>query len=745
MKLQFDKVKRGLHGMSRRARVIALLLAAALVLTLLYFIVIRPAYNDAIQGQSSGQKVGNLFPRHKREDILSFEFHTRTGEEFSIGRTRTSTTPTEEDVEAFIDSLLKTYGQDSLTEELLTDKLGYKVDGLHGQALVDRYRQELLTSDTLKEFVREQTTFILTQEERAYTWLTVNAERLSTLTAAAGAVYIYNTVITTNPDNADALEVVDAATYAEKLALYGLADEDTAWIRLNAADGKTYKILIGDLDATGRGYYVALEGGDVIGTTNTLNLGQMAESTAASFLDCRILTTLDNKYAYAYSPQFSLYDTVRLYAGTQGAADVTLRAGDCIGITYTMEVEGRVGGEMHMYNLPLDAEKSGMPQGFIDLFLGRGLGDCDLSYEMTFTEEDKDFPSLAGKTVRFRISSVDYLAAPETERFTISHIGWENVGDGADPTHPLDIYKFVSPSSLTRFLPDSSAAMTALENLAQLEGTVVKLGLIRSYVTDSEGTVVGWQLNEETMEQYGLWARRIEVRIPYYEGKDPSENDPVYSLRNVLYVSQVMVDSDGTRFYYIGSGLYDLVARVSEEQLAFVEDSVFSWTNHSVVRVKLDDVQKMTFTWNYGPGLSGTYVLEFERVTVTEGTKKKTETTVHVTASDGKKSTFIYNDFTNFFNRFLYMEYQGELTEDLTETEKQALLADADRRALALTFELTGGQRVEMTFSPYSLNRCCAALDGEATFYVYGKDLRTVAENFLRLLAGEPVDKQGWY
>ena len=156
------------------------------------------------------------------------------------------------------------------------------------------------------------------------------------------------------------------------------------------------------------------------------------------------------------------------------------------------------------------------------------------------------------------------------------------------------------------------------------------------------GETVAVGLTPRVMDEYGLYAHRIYFELPRYiedatggtEG-DTSEKLSDYSwkweLGFTLYISDPLFDEDGTRVRYIGSDMYDLVAKVPADNLDFLErDFVDFWARRNVLMMSVSNLDEMKLTFNmddlkgeytfdvtfdtyYGGYVNGEYVTSLEK------------------------------------------------------------------------------------------------------------------------------------
>ncbi len=161
-------------------------------------------------------------------------------------------------------------------------------------------------------------------------------------------------------------------------------------------------------------------------------------------------------------------------------------------------------------------------------------------------------------------------------------------------------------------------------NSGSCEGVVKFLGGIG---TDSNsavgfaGSTVAVGLTLENMEKYGLYAHRIYFEMPrgIFDVSTGDEDDDalgdygwVYTLGFTLYISEVVDDPDspGTAIRYIGSDMYDLVAKVPALGFEFLDKSFIEfWARRDMIAVDVNNLEEIKLDFNM-EDLKGSYDFE---------------------------------------------------------------------------------------------------------------------------------------
>ena len=195
------------------------------------------------------------------------------------------------------------------------------------------------------------------------------------------------------------------------------------------------------------------------------------------------------------------------------------------------------------------------------------------------------------------------------------------------------------------------------------------VGIDSSSALGFSGETVAVGLTLENMDDYELYAHRVYFKLPrgLYDASEGTDSDSSDALSDygytselgfTLYISEPSFDSTGKRVRYIGSDMYDIVAKVDAEKLDFLEkDFVDFWARRNLVMMSIEKVQQIKLEFNMSD-LSGVYdfSLNFDtyysgyldseyvkREEEFEGSTKTTEQSVNVSISSDA-----YTDDYNF-------------------------------------------------------------------------------------------------
>lgn len=325
-----------------------------------------------------------------------------------------------------------------------------------------------------------------------------------------------------------------------------------------------------------------------------------------------------------------------------------------------------------------------------------------------------------------------------------------------DPYLADSIYQITGPEPLRSYAVDSGAAQKVLEVFADFAGT--------------DTVAVG--LTPEVMRTYGLFAKRLDYDMTYNtKAKDDGQGNVSqitsdFRMGYTFYISQ---PKNGYR--YVGSDAYDIVVRVKEEKLAFLDwDFLTRFSRSNLLLMYTTDIRQIQFITNYTDekqhhgfwlSVDPAYryeskgeVSETERLYVmyTEG-EPQTKTPYIAPASAAAKpgvaveyisptdsrvtvlsggtnldEIYVSNGYTgrdrvdfmgvHYFRRMMTAVYNtryiGSVSEDLTEAEITALLARPEALVTQMKVTLTDGRMFTYDFYAYSAERMMVSLTGYA-------------------------------
>ncbi len=197
--------------------------------------------------------------------------------------------------------------------------------------------------------------------------------------------------------------------------------------------------------------------------------------------------------------------------------------------------------------------------------------------------------------ISYRITAIPYMIVREE----IVHFAFENASQ-RDPFYGESIYEN---------LCEDERGLYGLNN-SSCESVLLHLGGAGQSTTASNGyagnETIAVGLTPEIMRKYGLYAHTVYYELP--RGINGIQNDGLageevlddYTWQNELgftvYISDKQID--GSR--YIASDLYDVVVRVVDPKLDFVEYSfVDFWARRLLVSTDIDDLEEVEVEFNF--------------------------------------------------------------------------------------------------------------------------------------------------
>ncbi len=562
--------------------------------------------------------------------------------------------------------------------------------------------QYKVSFETLDEGTsQESQRFVISKGETLYTWLEINPTYLSELLVSLGKPNIQEKVLFR--------EGMTEEAFAEEMKGYGLSDGGQASYTITCTENRSYHVIIGNKNPTGQGHFFMLEGGDYIASSSSLYVQTCMERSAEEYVYSSLVVPNNHSESYAFPGFFAIYENERMKTGAVAEKNDFVR--------FVADVTIADKTENFTQTFRVNDEGDFIEKAFYSTLLGITNGICDKQVTFTYPNEPDVYGTLAGQDVRYNIKEVVHIQK-EDMLFAIRHFEEEE----RPPERPNEMYFFLEPEGITSYLPHTMRMMESMQKIMNIPNAqVVCLGL-----------------DETAEDTFGTWKRTIVLQTPNI---GLEEDDPYKYITNVLYISSLQQDKDGRTFYYVGSRLFDLVARVDASALDFLENALFEWVEPQAFIMPIDQIEEVTMEWSYGDALSGRYRLvptfsyeEQEDGSVIASIDKMTMTNL----ATGEKTTVKSKNYREFIYQMYYINYRGDT--GFTDAEEKALLHDPDKTVLKMTMQLKSGVLHAFRFVPYSQGKCMIWADGVADFYIYNVDIKTLASNFLRLQKGETVN-----
>lgn len=233
--------------------------------------------------------------------------------------------------------------------------------------------------------------------------------------------------------------------------------------------------------------------------------------------------------------------------------------------------------------------------------LGKGKGSYnEVIYNETFSYE------FMREFVTYEISKIEYFVANEI----IVSFRFRNASE-RDPFYGDTFFENTLTNEYRLYGLNSGSCETAVKLLGGI-------GKDSNSAVGLSGTTVAIGLTLENMEKYGLFAHRIYFEMPrgIYDASEDLEGDNsndmsdfgwISTLGFTLYISDPVYDEDGSRIRYIGSDMYDLVAKVPSADFDFLEyDFVDFWARKNLVMMDITKLRGLKLEFGM-QDLSGTY------------------------------------------------------------------------------------------------------------------------------------------
>ena len=432
------------------------------------------------------------------------------------------------------------------------------------------------------------------------------------------------------------------------------------------------------------------------------------------------------------------------------------------------------------------------------ILLGKGVCDLDeVVYSDTcYYEYMRDFTT-------YEITDIDYFVANEL----VVSFKYHNASEW-DPYYGGETYY---KNTLTNEYKLYGLNADSCEEVVKFLSGMGSDGSSTTAVGFS-GTTVAVGLTFENMEKYGLFAHKIYFELPrgldvLEDESDIGSNSPTsdyvwkYTLGFTLYISEVDYDENGKRIRYVGSDMYNLIAKVDATNFEFLEYSfVEFWASRNILMMDIKNLESVSLEFEmsdlsgrydfeivmtevYGGYYNGKYVISPEQF---EGSSVIEQERVMVKAYDDAfdtslkyyadlageewynlalvydkihgngQTTFYPNSydtlgaasFNSAYQILLLSRYHSTLTE-----EEKAAAQDADR-VLRMHFKVTG-KDAYYTYDFYRIDdrRVMVSLyrtdeDGNkidngmqvSDFYITSFAFKKIVGNFVAVLNGEKID-----
>ena len=422
----------------------------------------------------------------------------------------------------------------------------------------------------------------------------------------------------------------------------------------------TYRYKIGDTEISNHDCHAIIDLSKLTSTEQALFYGQLIGAQLASPIELAINYTDENTLTtseeYVLKQVYAVFDE-------KGNQATEIKENYYINFSYYI----RVTDENGKTTTPNESDYRTEIIRLSDLKAGDDLYPLRALLLDTKMEE---YGEIQDKTVYAK--TYRYELMREFSSYEISEIKYFVVNE------MIVSFEFVNASERDPFYGDTfyrntlenEYAMYGL-NAGTCEQAVELLGGVGAQGSNSTGLTgetVAVGLTSENLYNYGLLAHKIYFEMPrgLYDKTEltaPESDDSLSDfgwLRTIgftLYISDAKYDENGNRFRYIGSDMYDIIAKVYSSDFDFVEYGfVEFWARRNMVMMNVENLEELKLEFNMSD-LSGKYSFSVGYEIVNNETQQK----VYANAAAGSFET----EFTK--------QYGTGQTVNLAELYKKTL------------------------------------------------------------------------
>lgn len=306
-------------------------------------------------------------------------------------------------------------------------------------------------------------------------------------------------------------------------------------------------------------------------------------------IDLHILHDMQSEVTQAHKREIKLYvaDIIAIY-DKNGKTMTAITEESTVAYRYYLEINGV---KQDSYLTAAD-KVANMDDANKELFLAIGKVGNGYNQQIgAYTE----YLDIMKDYISYKITAIPYMVVREE----IVHFAFQNFSD-RDPFYGESIYENLMEDKRGLYGLNNTACQNVLLHLGGAGGSTTASN---GYAGD-EAVAVG--LTPENMRKYGLYAHTIYYELPRIingiqdDGLTSEEVMEDYTWQNTLGFTVYISDKqpDGSR--YIASDLYDVVVRVVDEKLDFVEYSfVDFWARRLLVGTDIDDLAEVGIEFNF--------------------------------------------------------------------------------------------------------------------------------------------------
>lgn len=325
----------------------------------------------------------------------------------------------------------------------------------------------------------------------------------------------------------------------------------------------------------------------------------IGELAVEDFITFDVTYTKDNAYV---GQKKLIIDAISLITDKSGNTVSKVDANSYVMFSYHEEEDGVSQGSktwfISMEDLKTDTESVWASVGLYDVLIGQKT-DSDFDHEFVIStyyyEIMRDF-------VCYMIYEIDYFV----EYDIVSSFCFVNASE-RNPYYGETFYINTLNNEYKMYGLNANSCESVINFLGGVggDGSTVSAGF--------SGETVAIGLTFENIEKYGLYANRIYFELPRgifavddLTGEESStgmgelsDYEWYSTLGFNLYISDVKYDSDGTAFRYIGSDMYDLVAKVSAEGFEYLDlEFTDFWARKHMLLMDISKIGSLEFDFN---------------------------------------------------------------------------------------------------------------------------------------------------
>ncbi len=315
-----------------------------------------------------------------------------------------------------------------------------------------------------------------------------------------------------------------------------------------------------------------------VSSLRALSIGKLSDSERV-----KLAVSYTKENSIAVNIQCKIVEIISVY-DKNGVETDKITETSQVTYRYTFVVNGEEQGVYYTAAINLETEETENGTKIKDELIKIGAPAKHLNivaYEYTqYCEYVQDF-------LTYKISRIDYFVTQKL----ISAFRFQNNSE-RDPYYGESIYQNTMDNSYGMYGLNSSACEEVIKILGGVGDTTGRSdGLI-----GSETVAVG--LTPEVKEKYGLYANTVYFELPrgiivIDSGDEETIDDYTWyeTLGFTLYISD---EDPVTKTRYVGSDLYDIVAKVSSDKLVFLEESFVNfWARRNLILMDVEYIRSI--------------------------------------------------------------------------------------------------------------------------------------------------------